>query len=33
MPPTGSTRPRRLISPVIAVSLLTVRPVNNETTR
>ena len=31
MPPTGSTRPRRLISPVIAVSLLTVRPVNSET--
>ena len=31
MPPTGSTRPRRLISPVIAVSLLTVRPVSSET--
>ena len=27
MPPTGSTRPRRLISPVIAVSLRTVRSV------
>src|SRR5580704_17440809 len=31
MPPTGSTRPRRLISPVIAVSLRTVRLVNSET--
>ena len=31
MPPTGSTSPRRLISPVIAVSLLTVRPVSSET--
>jgi hypothetical protein len=31
MPPTGSTRPRRLISPVIAVSLRTVRPVSSDT--
>ena len=31
MPPTGSTRPRRLISPVIAVSLRTVRSVSSET--
>ena len=30
MPPTGSTRPRRLISPVIAVSLRIVRPVISE---
>ena len=30
MPPTGSTSPRRLISPVIAVSLRTVRPVSSE---
>ena len=30
MPPTGSTRPRKLISPVIAVSLRIVRPVNSE---
>ena len=31
MPPTGSTSPRRLISPVIAVSLRTVRSVISET--
>ena len=31
MPPTGSTKPRRLISPVIAVSLRTVRWVNSDT--
>ena len=31
MPPTGSTRPRRLISPVIAVSLRMVRSVSSET--
>ena len=31
MPPTGSTRPRRLISPVIAVSLRMVRSVISET--
>ena len=31
IPPTGSTNPRRLISPVIAVSLRTVRPVKSET--
>src|SRR5437667_10351276 len=31
MPPTGSPRPRRLISPVIAVSLRAVRLVTNET--
>ncbi len=30
IPPTGSTRPRRLISPVMAVSLRTLRPVSNE---
>ena len=30
MPPTGSTRPRRLISPVIAVSLRMVRSVIND---
>ena len=30
MPPTGITSPRRLISPVIAVSLRTVRPVSSE---
>src|SRR5262245_29445854 len=30
MPPTGSTRPRRLISPVMAVSLLITRPVSSE---
>ena len=30
MPPTGSTRPRRLISPVIAVSLRIVRSVISE---
>ena len=33
MPPTGSTRPRSDISPVMAVSLLTVRPVSSETAR
>ena len=31
MPPTGSTNPLRLISPVIAVSLSTVRSVRSET--
>src|SRR6516225_9266205 len=31
MPPTGSTSPRRLISPVIAVSLRTVRSVISDT--
>src|ERR1700739_4230472 len=31
MPPTGSTKPRRLISPVMAVSLRTVRSVMSET--
>ena len=31
MPPTGSTRPRRLISPVMAVSLRTVRSVISDT--
>ena len=31
MPPTGSTSPRREISPVMAVSLRTVRPVSSET--
>ena len=31
MPPTGSTSPRKLISPVMAVSLRTVRPVKSET--
>ena len=31
MPPTGRTSPRRLISPVMAVSLRTVRPVRSET--
>ena len=30
MPPTGSTEPRRLISPVIAVSLRMARPVSSE---
>ena len=30
MPPTGSTRPRRLISPVMAVSLRMVRSVISE---
>ena len=31
MPPTGSTRPRRLISPVMATSLRTVRLVSSDT--
>ena len=31
IPPTGRTSPRRLISPVMAVSLRTVRPVRSET--
>ena len=31
IPPTGSTNPLRLISPVIAVSLRTVRSVRSET--
>ena len=30
MPPTGSTRPDRVISPVIARSPRTVRPVNSD---
>jgi len=30
MPPTGRTRPRRLISPVIAVSPRIVRPLSSE---